>query len=106
MLENKLGLHISADLAREEERISKAKAMELFETGLLDRLEAGCFSTLQAIHKHLFGDIYDFTGQIRTGNTKKHPCCLIVLIDSTDVFQFCRPCLSGYETHHIIGGAV
>lgn len=52
-LENKLGLTSSADLAREEERISKKKAIELFETGLLDTLPAGKFVTLQAIHKYL-----------------------------------------------------
>ena len=59
-LENKLGLTSSADLAREEERISKKKAVELFENGVLDALPAGKFSTLQAIHKYLFEDIYDF----------------------------------------------
>ncbi len=66
VLENKLGLTDSAKLAREEERISKKKAVELFETGLLDTLPAGKFETLQAIHKYLFEDIYDFAGEIRT----------------------------------------
>lgn len=70
-LENKLGLTSSADLAREEERISKKKAVELFETGLLDTLPAGRFVTLQAIHKYLFEDIYDFAGEIRTVNMAK-----------------------------------
>ena len=70
-LENKLGLTSSADLAREEERISKKKAVELFETGLLDTLLAGKFVTLQAIHKCLFEDIYDFAGEIRTVNMAK-----------------------------------
>ena len=70
-LENKLGLQSSADLAREEERISKKKALELFETGLLDSLEAGKFSTLKTIHKHLFGEIYDFAGELRTVNLAK-----------------------------------
>ena len=70
-LENKLGLVSSADLAREEERISKKKAVELFETGLLDTLPAGKFVTLQAIHKYLFEDIYDFAGEIRTVNMAK-----------------------------------
>ena len=70
-LENKLGLTSSADLAREEERISKKKAVELFETGLLDTLPAGKFETLQAIHKYLFEDIYDFAGEIRTVNLAK-----------------------------------
>lgn len=70
-LENKLGLQSSADLAREEERISKKKALELFETGALDWLEAGKFSSLRAIHKFLFDDIYDFAGELRTVNIAK-----------------------------------
>jgi cell filamentation protein len=70
-LENKLGLTSSADLAREEERISKKKAVEFFETGLLDTLPAGKFVTLQAIHKYLFEDIYDFAGELRTVNLAK-----------------------------------
>ena len=70
-LENKLGLTSSADLAREEERISKKKAMGLFEKGILDNLPAGKFSTLQTIHKYLFGDIYDFAGELRTVNISK-----------------------------------
>ena len=70
-LENRLGLTSSADLAREEERISKKKALELFEKGVLDNLPAGKFSTLQTIHKYLFEDIYDFAGEIRTVNIAK-----------------------------------
>ena len=70
-LENKLGLTSSADLAREEERISKKKAAELFEKGILDNLSAGKFSTLQAIHKYLFEDIYNFAGELRTVNIAK-----------------------------------
>ena len=70
-LENKLGLTSSADLAREEERISKKKAAELFENGVLDKLEPGKFSSLQAIHKYLFEEIYDFAGKIRTVNLAK-----------------------------------
>ena len=70
-LENKLGLTSSADLAREEERISKKKALELFEKGILDHLPAGRFSTLQAIHKYLFDDIYEFAGELRTVNISK-----------------------------------
>ena len=70
-LENKLGLTSSADLAREEERISKKKAVELFETGILDTLPAGKFATLQAIHKYLFENIYDFAGETRTVNMAK-----------------------------------
>lgn len=71
MLENKLGLTSSADLVREEERISKKKAVELFDKGILDHLPAGKFSALQAIHKYLFQDIYDFAGKIRTVNIAK-----------------------------------
>ena len=70
-LENKLGLTSSADLAREEERVSKKKALELFENGMLDKLEAGKFSALKAIHKYLFDEIYDFAGEIRTVNISK-----------------------------------
>ena len=70
-LENKLSLTSSADLAREEERISKKKAAELFEQGIFDSLPAGKFSTLQAIHKYLFEDIYNFAGELRTVNIVK-----------------------------------
>ena len=71
MLENRLGITDPADLAREEERISKKKAAELFENGVLDTLPAGRFSTLQAVHRYLFEDIYDFAGKIRTVNIAK-----------------------------------
>ena len=71
MLENKLGLTSSAELAREEERISKKKAAMLFENHILDNLESGKFSILQTIHKYLFDEIYDFAGQLRTVNIAK-----------------------------------
>lgn len=70
-LENKLGIMNSAELARAEEKISKKKAMELFESGYLDRLEAGTFKALAEIHKYLFEDIYDFAGKIREVNMAK-----------------------------------
>ena len=70
-LENKLGLTSSADLAREEERISKKKAAELFENGILDSLPAGTFTALQKIHQFLFEDIYFFAGKVRTVNLAK-----------------------------------
>ena len=70
-LENKLGIKSSAELARKEERISKKKAVELFENGMLENLEAGKFQTLCEIHKYLFDDIYDFAGKIRTVNISK-----------------------------------
>ena len=70
-LENKLGRTDSAELAREEEKISKKKAVWLFESGTLDTLPVGTFSALQAIHKYLFEDIYDFAGKLRTVNIAK-----------------------------------
>ena len=70
-LENKLGITDSSELAREEERISKKKAVELFESGVLDTLEAGTFAALSGIHRRLFGEIYDFAGEIRKVNLAK-----------------------------------
>ena len=71
MLENKLGLTSSAELARMEEQLSKKKAVLLFEKGILDSLPAGKFFTLQAIHRYLFEDIYDFAAEIRKVNMAK-----------------------------------
>ena len=71
MLENKLGITNSPELAEAEERISKKKAIELFENGILDKLEAGKFESLKAIHKYLFDDIYFFAGEMRTVNISK-----------------------------------
>ena len=71
VLENKLGITNSADLVREEERISKIRAIELFETGYLDSLEAGKFESLAKIHQYLFNDIYPFAGKIRNENIAK-----------------------------------
>lgn len=70
-LENKLHLTNSVDLAREEERISKKKAVELFENGLLDTLQPGSFEALRRIHEYLFSEIYEFAGQVRTVNLAK-----------------------------------
>ena len=70
-LENKLGIHDSAELAREDERISKTRAVELFETDFLSTLEAGTFDALCKIHAFLFSDIYDFAGKVRTVNIAK-----------------------------------
>ncbi|MGN0673920.1 MAG: cell filamentation protein Fic, partial [Anaerovoracaceae bacterium] len=61
-LENKLEITDSAELARVEERISKKKAVWLFESGRLDELEAGSFAALSEIHRVLFDEIYDFAG--------------------------------------------
>ena len=70
-LENKLGITSSPELAEAEERISKKKAAELFESGMLDSLEPGRFSSLKAIHKYLFDEIYFFAGEIRKVNISK-----------------------------------
>lgn len=70
-LENKSGITDSAELAREEEKISKKKAVWLFESGTLDTLPVGTFSALHAIHKYLFEEIYDFAGKLRTVNIAK-----------------------------------
>lgn len=70
-LENKLGITSSAELATKEERLSKKRALELFESGMLHKLEAGTFKTLQTIHKQLFMDIYDFAGKVRSVNIAK-----------------------------------
>ena len=68
VLENKLGITDSSELAREEEKISKKKALELFESGFLNNLEAGTFDSLSKIHKFLFDEIYYFAGEIRNVN--------------------------------------
>lgn len=70
-LENKLGITDSIELAKVEEKISKKKAIELFENGYLNSLEPGTFTSLVEIHKYLFGSIYDFAGKIRTVNIAK-----------------------------------
>ena len=70
-LENKMGITDSTELARVEEKISKKKALELFELGLLDTFEVGTFKGLSAIHRYLFDEIYDFAGKLRTVNIAK-----------------------------------
>ena len=70
-LENKLGITDSTELAKAEERISKTKALEMFQQGLLDTFEVGTFRGLSQIHKYLFDEIYDFAGQVRTVNIAK-----------------------------------
>lgn len=70
-LPNKLGLTDSAGLAREEERLSKRRALELFDLGLLDTYETGTFAGLAQIHRYMFGDIYTFAGELRTVNLAK-----------------------------------
>lgn len=70
-LENKLGLKSEAELAREEERITKCRAIKLYDSGMLDTFEIGTFAGLADIHRYLFQDIYAFAGQIRSVNIAK-----------------------------------
>ena len=70
ILENRLNITESAELACEEP-ISKKKAAQLFDNKLLDSIPAGKFDTLQAIHKYMFEDVFDFAGEIRTVNLAK-----------------------------------
>ena len=70
-LQNKLGITDSTELAREEERISKRKAADMFESGMLDEMIPGSYRALQAIHNQLFCDVYEFAGQTRTVNIAK-----------------------------------
>ena len=71
MHENKLGITDSTELARAEEKISKQKAVEMFETGFLEKLESGTYESLAMIHKYLFDEIYNFAGKIRKVNISK-----------------------------------
>lgn len=71
MIDNKLSITDSRELALAEERISKRRAAELFDGGWRDLPKAGTFASLSAIHRQLFGDIYDFAGEIRTVNIAK-----------------------------------
>jgi len=71
VLENKLGITDAAELARIDEKLSKSKALQLFELGLLDTNEVGTFTGLAFIHKYLFGEIYDFEGKVRVVNISK-----------------------------------
>ena len=71
VLQNKLEITNSVELAREEERISKKKALDLFDTTVLEKYPVGSFAQLTAIHKYLFEDIYDFAGEVRTVNMAK-----------------------------------
>jgi len=71
ILENKLNITDQAELAREEEKISKIRAKEMFETGYLNKLEPGTFETLKNIHQYLFEEIYEFAGKLRKVNIAK-----------------------------------
>jgi len=71
VLDNKLGINNSVELAKTEEKISKSNALKLFEAGLLDTFPVGSFEGLQKIHDFLFNEIYDFSGKIREVNIAK-----------------------------------
>ena len=71
MMENKLGITDSVVLAREEERITKIKALEMYDNGFIENLTVGTFQALAEIHRYLFSDIYEFAGKIRTVNIAK-----------------------------------
>lgn len=77
MLENKLGITNASELFEAEEKITKKKALELFENGMLNTLETGKFSSLKAIHKYLFDEIYFFAGEVRT--VRQLPFCTFAL---------------------------
>lgn len=70
-LKNKLGIHNSAELARQEERLSKLRAQQLFDEDVLGTFEVGTFAGLRAIHRHLFQDVYDFAGAVRNADISK-----------------------------------
>ena len=70
-LKNKLGITSSSELAREEEKITKKRALELFDSGKINEIEVGTFKGLSSIHKYIFDDIYDFAGKIRDENIAK-----------------------------------
>ncbi len=70
-LANKLGITTSAELADAEERISKRKARELFDGGVIGSVEVGTFAGLARVHEYLFGELYDFAGKVRTVNISK-----------------------------------
>src|SRR3712207_5389367 len=71
VLENKLNIKSSSELERVEEKMSKEKAISLFEEKMIDNFEVGTFNGLTSIHEYLFSDIYDFAGKIRNVNIAK-----------------------------------
>ena len=100
VLENKLGITSSSELANTEEKISKKKALELFELGILDNLQAGKFETLASIHEYLFNEIYDFAGKIRTVDIAKgNMFCNVRFISSQADVIF-----SGLKEEHYLAG--
>ena len=97
ILDNKLGITDEAELAREEERISKKKALELFESSRLDALEAGTFSALREIHRFLFEDIYDFAGKPRTVNIAKGSFRFAPVMYLESIVALCNSYISAHS---------
>ena len=89
-LENKLGITDSVELAREEERLSKTRALELFETNFLSSLTPGTMDALSKIHTFLFSDIYEFAGKIRTVNIAKGNFRFAPLMPRLKISSGCR----------------
>ena len=87
MLENKLGIQDAVELAKVEEQLSKKRAKELFEKGILDNLPAGTVSSLQKIHQYLFQDLYPFAGEIRKVNLAKGNFRFVPLMYLTEALQ-------------------
>lgn len=71
MLKNKLNITDEIELSKTEEKITKLKALDLYDSGKINNIEVGTFKGLAEIHKYLFDDIYDFAGKIRTVNMAK-----------------------------------
>ena len=71
MLDNKLGINNEIELAKDEERITKLKALELFDTNIINEFEIGTYKGLSSIHNYLFSDIYNFAGKMRNVNIAK-----------------------------------
>lgn len=71
ILKNKLGITNQMELNKAEEKISKQKAKQLFESGDIDKIKVGTYMGLKQIHKYLFSDIYDFAGKMREVNISK-----------------------------------
>lgn len=95
MLKNKLGIQSEVELARVGERLSKLQAKRLFESGVLDSLEAGSFESLRVIHKELFGEIYEFAGEIRGVISARVGLDLLLSLISKKHFSKSNLCLKG-----------
>ena len=79
MLKNKLGIESDIELAKEEEKITKTKALELFDTNKINEFEVGTFKGLAEIHEYLFEDVYEFAGKVRNENLAKGNSLLLCI---------------------------